>query len=198
MKRYTHIAALLAVIFYGAACVSAQTADLKFDNDLITDFYKGMGGDEPSLERAITKAAKILAANPKDAQALVWTGSVNLAQSGKVFMAGNFAEGGKLWAEGRRKMDEAVALDGENVEILIVRGSTYLSASAKYPVKEEADKLRLLGRADLEKIIAVTEGKTDGKSVGIRAKSIIILSKHYSETGDKEKAESYKKMLPTR
>ncbi len=195
MKKYTYIATLFAIILFATATTFAQTETPKFDNDLMTEFTKGMQGDSESYERAMAKADKILAANPKDSQTMVWTGSATLAQSGQAFMTGNFAEGGKMWAEGRRKMDEAVSLDGENIEVLIVRGSTYISASAKYPVKDEADKLRSLGTADLEKIISSTEGKTDGKSVGIRTKAISIFVKHYTEIGDKEKAESYKKML---
>ncbi len=195
MKKYTYIATLFAIILFGSTLVFAQTDTPKFDDALMADFSNGMQGDSASYERAMAKANKILAANPKDSQTLVWAGSATLAQSGQAFMSGNFAEGGKMWAEGRRKMDDAVSLDGENIEVLIVRGSTYIGASAKYPVKEEADKLRSLGTADLEKIISSTEGKTDGKSVGIRTKAINIFVKHYTETGDKEKAESYKKML---
>jgi hypothetical protein len=198
MKKYTYIATLFAIILFGSVSAFAQTETLKFDNDLMADFSKGMQGDSASYDRAMVKAEKILAANPKDSQTLVWAGSATLAQSGQAFMSGNFADGGKMWAEGRRKMDEAVSLDGENIEILIVRGSTYISASAKYPVKEEADKLRSLGTADLEKIISSTEGKTDGRSVGIRTKAISIFVKHYTETGDKEKVESYKKLLPAK
>jgi hypothetical protein len=195
MKKYTYIATLFAIILFGSVSAFAQTETPKFDNDLMTEFSKGMQGDAASYQSAMAKAEKILAANPKDSQTLVWAGSATLAQSGQAFMSGNFAEGGKMWAEGRRKMDEAVSLDGENIGVLIVRGSTYIGASAKYPVKEEADKLRTLGTADLEKIISSTEGKTDEKSVGIRTKAISIFVKHYTETGDKVKAESYKKML---
>jgi hypothetical protein len=195
MKKYTYIATLFAIILFGSVTTFAQTETPKFDNDLTAEFTKGMQGDSASYDRAMAKAEKILAVNPKDSQTLVWAGSATLAQSGQAFMSGNFADGGKMWSEGRRKMDEAVSLDGENIEVLIVRGSTYISASAKYPVKDEADKLRTLGTADLEKIISSTEGKTDGKSIGIRTKAISIFVKHYTEIGDKEKAESYKKML---
>lgn len=195
MIKYTRITALFAVMLFGSTAIFAQNETAKFDNDLMTEFSKALQGDSASYESAMAKAEKILAANPKDSQTLVWAGSATLAQSGQAFMAGNFAEGGKLWAEGRRQMDEAVALDGENIEVLIVRGSTYLSASAKYPIKEEADKLRSLGTADLEKIVGATDGKTIEKSAGIRAKAITILAKHYEAAGDKEKAEIYRKML---
>lgn len=196
MKKYTRIATLFAIMLFGSASIFAQNEYPKFDDDLMTAFSKAMqDSDSASYETAMAKAEKILAANPKDAQTLVWAGSATLAQSGQVFMAGNFAEGGKLWAEGRRRMDEAVALDGENIEVLIVRGATYLGASAKYPVKDEADKLRALGTADLEKIIGATEGKTAERSAEIRTKSIHLLAKHYEAAGNKEKAEIYRKML---
>ena len=198
MKKYTYIATLFAIILFVTASNFAQTDAPKFDNELVSDFSKGMGGDEASLERAMAKAEKILAANPKDARTLVWLGTANLAQSGKVFMSGDIMNGGKLWAEGRKKMDEAVAVDSENPEVLLVRGSTYLNASTKYPFKEEADAIFKLGKSDLDKIITSTEGKTDGKSTAIRNEAAKHFVKYYTETGDKEKVEIYKKMLTTK
>lgn len=195
MKKYTFITSLIAIMLFVTASGFAQTETPKFDNELITDFSKGMGGDDSSLERAMAKAEKILAANPKDARTLVWMGAATLAKSGKVFMTGDFMAGGKMWAEGRKKMDESVALDGENLEVLIVRGSTYTNASTKYPFKEEADEIFKLGKSDLDKIIASTEGKADEKSKGIRSQAIKRFIKYYSETGEKEKTETYKKML---
>jgi hypothetical protein len=196
MKKYTYILTVLfAIICTASTFTFAQTETSKFDAELMSDFSKGMGGDDASLEKAFKKAEQILAANPKDAQTLVWLGSAILANSGKKFMSGNIPEGGKLWKEGRTKMDEAIAIDGENLEVLIVRGQTYLSASQQFPVKEEADRLRTLAVADLEKIITLTDGKTDGKSVGIRQQAIKQFVNFYTKTGDKEKAESYKKML---
>jgi hypothetical protein len=196
MKKNTYILTLLfAVICTVSTLTFAQSETPKFDAELLSDFSKGMGGDDARLEKAFKKADQILAANPKDAQTLVWVGSATLAKSGKSFMSGNVAEGGKLWKTGRAKMDEAVTIDSENIEVLIVRGSTYLSASQQFPVKEEADKLRTLGTGDLEKIISLTNGKTDGKPFGIRQKAIEQFVNFYTKTGDKEKAESYKKML---
>lgn len=196
MKKYISILTVLFAMFYAFANITfAQTEAPKFDADLAENFSKGMSGDAESLEKALKKAEEILTANPKDAQTLVWVGSATLARSGKSFMSGNIAEGGKLWKTGRAKMDEAVEIEPENIEVLIVRGSTYLSASQQFPVKEEADKLRSLAVADLEKIIALTEGKTGGKSIGVRQQAVRQFIKFYTATGDKEKAESYRKML---
>jgi hypothetical protein len=195
MKKHPYIAKLFAIILFASATVLAQNTTPKFDDELRSEFSKGVQGDSASLETAIAKAEKILAANPKDAQTLVWLGSATLAQSGKAFMAGNFAEGGKLWAEGRQKMDKAVSLDGENLEVLFVRGSTYLNASTKYPIKAEADELAKLGKSDLEKIIAATEGKQDEKSIAFRQRASKVFVGYYTATGDNEKAENYRKML---
>jgi uncharacterized protein YpmB len=196
MKKYTYILTVLFAIICAASTITfAQSETPKFDAELMSDFSKGMGGDEASLEKAFKKAEQILAANPKDAQTLVWVGSATLTKAGKSFMSGNIPEGGKLWKEGRTKIDEAVTIDGENLEVLIVRGSTYLGASQQFPIKEEADRLRTLAVADLEKIITLTDGKTDGKSVGIRQQAIKQFVNFYTKTGDKEKAEIYQKML---
>lgn len=199
MKKYTYILTLLFAIVCTVSTVTfAQSETPKFDAELMSNFSKGMGGDSAAMELAVAKAEKILAANPKDARTLVWFGTANLAQSGKVFMSGDYMNGGKLWKDGRTKMDEAVSIDGENLEVLIVRGSTYLNASTKYPVETEASEIFKLGKGDLDKIIALTEGKTEEKSKGIRNEAIKNLINYYTVKADKEKVESYKKMLTTK
>ncbi|MCU0239800.1 MAG: hypothetical protein MUC29_10185 [Pyrinomonadaceae bacterium] len=173
MKKYTYILTLLFAIICTVSNITfAQSETPKFDAELMSNFSKGMGGDSAAMELAVAKAEKILAVNPKDARILVWFGTANLAQSGKVFMSGDYMNGGKLWKDGRTKMDEAVSIDGEN--------------------------LFKLGKGDLDKIIALTEGKTDEKSKGIRNEAVKNLINYYTVKSDKEKVESYKKMLTTK
>jgi hypothetical protein len=189
MKKYTFIAIFIfAIIAFSSASIFAQTDDLKFDSALAADFSKGMSGDADTLKNATDRAEKILAANPQDARTLVWLGAATLTRSGKYFMSGNFAEGGKNWKEGRRKMDEAVTLDGENVEILMTRGSTYLTASKQFPVKEEAQKILQLGIGDYEKVAA--NSKFSKFPENMRSQVLNGLANGYERLSNKEKAKT--------
>lgn len=190
MKKYTFIVIFVfAVISSGAVSIFAQTGGLKFDEALAADFSKGMDGDAASLERAVQKAGEILAANPKDARTLVWLGSAMLSRSGQFFMSGNYTEGGKSWKDGRQKMDEAVSLDGANTEVLMTRGTTYLSASKQFPVKEEANNILKLGTSDYEKITA--DPNFANFPANLRVKVWSGLAESYERLGDKQKAKTY-------
>lgn len=194
MKKYTFIAIFTAaVIGIFAASAFAQNDNLKFDSELAADFSKGLSGDAASLERATRKAEQILAANPKDAQTLVWLGAATLSRSGQYFMAGNFSEGGKNWKEGRRKMDEAVALDGANIDVLMTRGTTYLAASKQFPVKEEADRILKLGVSDYEK--AAADKNFAHFPAAMRSEVLSGMADGFERLGDEAKAKGSYQIL---
>lgn len=196
MRKFTYIAIFIfAIISIGSVSIFAQTENLKFDDALAADFSKGMSGDATSLERAMLRGEKILAANPNDAQTLVWMGSATLARSGQLFMSGNLSEGGKNWKEGRRKMDEAVALDGANVEVLMTRGRTYLTASKQFPIKEEANNILKLGVGDYEKIVA--DKNFSHFPERMRSSVLSGLAESYERLGDNQKAKSFYQNLST-
>lgn len=184
----------LLLIAGSAAIVSAQTAKkpaLKFDNALRQEFEKGMAGDADALERALAGAKKILANDPKDANALVWMGSAMLASSGAAFKAGNYGEGGELWKGGLEAMDAAVASAPEQPEIIIVRGSTLMQASKKFPVAAEAARLRLIGIGDVEKFIKLTGDNFRQMPEPMRARLLLNLAEAYELNADKTQARIY-------
>lgn len=196
MKKYIHIAILIcAAIGIGSVSIFAQSDNLKFDSELAADFSRGMSGDAVSLERATQRAGKILAANPQDAQALVWLGSATLARSGQFFMAGNFAEGSKNWKEGRREMDEAAALDGANIEVLMTRGTTYLTASKQFPVKQEAANILKLGVGDFENVVSNPQFSHFPETT--RSRVLLGLADGYERLGDTAKAKTSYQALST-
>src|SRR4028119_1716836 len=86
---------LFSAFLFGAAQITfaqEKQNDLKLGAELEKDFQVGMAGDQIALVRALQTADKILAVNPKDAETLVWRGAGGLAQAGKAFQSGNFAE----------------------------------------------------------------------------------------------------------
>ena len=185
MKKYTYsLIFVFAIICGGSIASFAQTFE-----PLQKDFNAGMSGDAEAFERAMKKSEELLAKNPKDAETLVLHGSATLFQSGQVFQTGNFGEGGKLWKKGQTEMDEAVKLLPENVNVLMTRGSTYLSASKAFPVKEEAARLLKIGVGDFEKITADKNFKQFPES--LRSQVLLGLAESYERMKDHEKSTGF-------
>jgi tetratricopeptide (TPR) repeat protein len=128
----------------------------RFDMIVRTDFFAGFGGDEARLQKAMTTCETILAENPTHAEALVWHGGGLLFQAGRSFQAGDTEKGLQLFQEGLAQMNQAVALQPENVAVLIPRGAVLLSATRTMepgvarPLLEQAV-------ADYERVLGIQE-----------------------------------------
>src|SRR3989442_1518273 len=91
----------------------------RFDNLVRADFFAGYGGDEARLARGMEACEKALAADPRNAAALVWHGGGLFFQSGIKFRAGDWRSGLDLQQRGLKEMDDAVALAPDDLETLI-------------------------------------------------------------------------------
>jgi hypothetical protein len=100
---------------------------------------------------------KMLADNPRHAEALVWHGSGLLFQSGQAFLSGDGSKGRVLWDRGLQEMNDAVALEPQNVAVLIPRGATLLEASRNVPEPVRRTLLEQ-GVNDYEKVLALQAG----------------------------------------
>jgi tetratricopeptide (TPR) repeat protein len=106
---------------------------IRFDQEVRDDFFSGFNGDENALKKGIEVCEKVLAENPKHAEALVWLGSGQVYLSGKAFSTGKSAEGMKLWQEGITNMDKAAELEPKNIGVLIPRAAVLMPASRGLP-----------------------------------------------------------------
>lgn len=189
---------LLVSIFFALAGtnVLGQTpTDSKFDLALQKEFEKGVAGDEAALSRAMQRAEKILAANPQDAESLVWRGSASLVLAGNAYRSGNFAEGGKFWQKGLQEMDDAVKFAPDNFKVRYVRGATVLSAAKNFPDPATSKTLREKGIADYERLLSSTGEQSQKMLVSERSKILTALVQAYEKAGDKAKADFYKQQL---
>lgn len=190
--------ALGVVICAALTCAAAQSVQAqidKFDESLQNDFASGMGGDAAKLEQAMRRAEKILAANPADAETLVWHGSATLSEAGKAYQNGDFRQGAELWKRGLSEMDKAVELAPENFVVRIVRGSTALSAARKFPDPAVAKELREKVVSDYEKILTLSDEKAKKALPKERARVLNGLVEAYEKLGDKAKAETFRAQL---
>jgi tetratricopeptide (TPR) repeat protein len=181
---------LFSAFLFGAAQIAfAQDKqnDLKFSAELEKDFQAGTAGDQIALVRALQTADKILAVNPKDAETLVWRGAGWLAQAGKAFQSGNFAEGGELWQKALENMKSAVEHEPRNVSIRMIRGAALLSAAKQFPSPDVARNLRETAAVDYEQVLTVTAEKFKTMPEKQQQQILYSLADAYDKLGDKIK-----------
>jgi tetratricopeptide (TPR) repeat protein len=159
---------LVVALMLGLGQNGAASAE-RFDMAVRTDFFAGFAGDEARLRKGMETCEQILAANPRHAEALVWHGSGLLFQGGAAFAAGDMKRGGELSGRGLEEMNRAVALEPDNIGVLIPQGATLLVASRTMPGDA--------GKALLE------------QAVGNYEKVLAIQAPYFSTLGDHPKGE---------
>jgi hypothetical protein len=118
------------------------------------DFFAGMMGDHARLDRGMLFCEKILAENPRHAEALVWHGGGLLARAAQAYTKGDSAMGDKLWNQGLEEMNNAVAFEPENMAVKIGRSATLIGLAQSGWDSSDARAKALLesALADYEKV----------------------------------------------
>jgi tetratricopeptide (TPR) repeat protein len=174
----------------GAAAQAPPPA--RFDMVVRADFFAGFGGDPARLAKGMETCEKILADNPKHAEALVWHGGGLLFQGGQAFQRGDMQSGGELFGRGVKEMDEAVALAPTNVAVLIPRGATLLAATRNMPPQVGRPLIeKAIG--DYEKTLEIQTASGVFTTLGDHPKGELLfgLAEGYSRLGQPEKARVY-------
>jgi len=110
--------------------VFAQT---RFDMVVRDDLFGGLAGNRESLARGLATCEKILAGNPKDAEAMVWHGIGTLILSRLEFEKGDAQGALMLVQKGTAEMDRAVELEPDNLGVRIPRGAALRDATQQLP-----------------------------------------------------------------
>ncbi len=131
-----------------------------------------------------------LAADPKNAEALVWHGSGEYFLSGRAFQKGDSQKGTELSKLGMKEMDEAVMLAPENVAVRIPRGAVLLTASHFMP-PDMARPLIEKGLSDYERSLELQAPHFDSLGTHPRGELLFGLADGYSRLGNQEKAKMY-------
>jgi tetratricopeptide (TPR) repeat protein len=182
----TKLAALLLI--GGASLLPAQD---RFDFKVRNYFFAGFAGDAGSLEKGMKICEDSLAADPKNAQALVWHGAGLFYESGQAFQKQDMQKGGELWSRGLKEMDDAVALAPDQLGVVIPRGAVLLTASKYVPSPEMARPLIEKGVADFEKTYQLQAAKFDNIGTHPRGELMIGLADGYNRLGNQEKAQEW-------
>lgn len=164
--------------------------------DLIgKDFFAGLSGDAAAFERAMNVCEQALASDPEDGEALVFLGAGDLWRAGQAFRQGNVPEGFSLWAGGLRKMDEGVALDPSDPNVLIARGMPLIKCAPFEPCPEASRQMLEKGVADLEDAIALTGADFCKAPPFERGEILTALVDGLERLGRIEEAEAYRALI---
>jgi tetratricopeptide (TPR) repeat protein len=182
----TKLAALLLI--GSASLVPAQD---RFDFKVRNYFFSGFAGDAASLEKGMKICEDSIAADPKNAQAMVWHGAGLFYESGQAFQKQDMQKGGELWARGLKEMDDAVALAPEQLGVIIPRGAVLLTGSKYVGSPEMALPLIEKGVADFEKAYQLQAPNFDKIGTHPRGELMIGLADGYNRLGNQEKAQEW-------
>ena len=168
-----------------------QPDRVRFDNKVRESFFSGFAGDAAALDQAMKMCEEALARDPHDAPAMVWHGSGLVFRSGQAFRKGDFAQGRELWKRGLKEMDDAVALQPADVQVLIPRGATLLNDSRYSTQPDEAKEMLKKGVSDYEAVLKV-QGPYFGQiPLHSRGELLFGLAEGWYRLGDVSKARSY-------
>jgi hypothetical protein len=202
------LAALAAACSAGAGRAAAPTAPAlqaadstpahpreRLELKVRADFFAGMAGDTAAFARAMKVCDDALAANPSDAEALVWRGAGRLFESGTAYRSGNMAGGQKLWDQALGEMDRAVSLEPDNLGVRIPRGAALLGAGPHVPDPALARTLFVRAADDYEVTLKVQEPYLSRLSTHAREELFYGLADARSHLGDEAGARAYVERL---
>ncbi|HYL73532.1 MAG TPA: tetratricopeptide repeat protein [Bryobacteraceae bacterium] len=167
-----------------------KSGDGRFDSRVREDFFAGYAGDSARLARGMKTCEEALAANPRDAAALVWHGGGLYFQAGRAFRAGDTAKGLELNGRGLKEMNDGVALAPESLQTRIPRGAI-LIASARFIDDAMAKPLLETGVADYEKAMEIEKPYFGNAGVHGRGELMGGLADAYRRLGNTDKAREY-------
>jgi len=168
--------------------VRAADEPPRLDKQIRADFMAGFQGDRAAFERAYAAAAKILEAQPKNAEAMVWLGAATLKLSSRAFLEDqDMQKGTELWAKGNSMMDQAVELNPDNIPVRVTRASTLLVATRSTPPEWQPELLKKVV-ADFTHVIELHRDQFDKLPVHSRGELLAGLADGYGRLGDQEKS----------
>jgi tetratricopeptide (TPR) repeat protein len=189
-------AAVIAISHLAVStATSAQDASKRFDFLVREDIFAGLAGDRARFDKAMKLCEETLAKNPKHSEAMVWHGGGVLTRAGWAFQAGDMRKGGELWRKGLDEMNAAVALEPDNIGVLIPRAAVLLEASKHVPVPAAAIELLETAVKDYEKVLRLQQSYFDKLSTHSRCELLSALGSGWHRLGDLNKAEHYFKRL---
>lgn len=185
------IAGAIAFLIGFLSTLRPAPAQQRFDLKVRNDFFAGFAGDKEALARAMKMCEDALAADPRNAEAMVWHGSGLLSQSQALFASGDAEHAMPLWTRGLDEMKRAVEIAPDDVGVRIPRGAVLLTASHYLPDAAMAKPLIEAGVADYQHTYDLQNEYFATLGTHPRGELLFGLAEGYSRLGNEEKATEY-------
>jgi len=158
-----------------------------------SDFFAGMMGNKARLDRGMKYCEDLLAKNPKHAEALVWHGGGLLVRAVHTYTKGDDAAGDKLWKTGIDEMNEAAALEPDNMKVKIGRSATLIgyAQSGWDPSDSQSRVLLESALLDYEKVYRWQKPNFNSVPIHSRGELLFGLASGWSILGNDLKAREY-------
>jgi hypothetical protein len=186
----SHASPVPSVAPTAAAPPAAAAQPERFDEKVRADFFDGMRGDTVAMERAMKVCDETLAKNPKHAEAMVWHGAGVLARASAAFRAGDRQQGIALYTQGLAEMDNAVALEPNNIGVRIPRGAVLLAMAPFVPGPEKTTLLER-GISDYEMTYSLQKAYFAQLTLHSREQLLYGLTDGYANLGKSDQAAVY-------
>ena len=141
-----------------AFTLAAQQPSERFSPGL--DFFAAMKGDEAAFQRGMATTEKMIAENPKNAEALVWHGIGTTLLAEREFKGGNAQKGIELFQKGIAEMETATTLAPDKPAIRIPRGAALKEMSREMPPQMGAPLLEA-ARTDYQRVFDLQQSRLD-------------------------------------
>lgn len=191
IRPTTTFLSLLVATTLGCATPAAAPEPGGFDDRVRDGFFAGFTGDEAALERAMQLTERVLARNPRHAQAMVWHGAGVYFRAGQAFRRGDTAQGFSLFTRGMREMDQAVALEPDDLAVRIPRGAVLLTSTREIDDPAVSRPLLEKGLGDYHRAHDMQKAKLHELGVHPRGELLFGLADGWSRMGDRQKATEF-------
>jgi tetratricopeptide (TPR) repeat protein len=189
----SRLAAWLMAVGLGISAAGAADAQMaeRFDYLVREDMFRGFAGDTAAFERAMALCETRLAADPNNAEALVWHGTGLLFRAGEAVRSGDHDKGAALNRAGLAEMAKAVALRPNDISVLIPRGSVMLAAGMRIPDVERARRFFETAVGDFEKVLALQQPYLESLPPHPKGELLAALAEGWSRLGEMQKSQLY-------
>jgi len=153
--------------------------------------FNGFEGDEEAFDRAMGLCEQRLAANPDDAEPLVWHGVGLMFRAASAAMAGGREQAALLGRQGFTEMARAVALAPDAVGVLIPRGAVLLGAAKEMPDGARAREYLHTAIDDFERALKLQQPYLARMSTHAKGELLGGLAEGWSRLDDMERARVY-------
>jgi hypothetical protein len=167
--------------------------DDNLDSIVRSDFFAGMMGNKVRLDRGMKYCEDLLDKNPKHAEALVWHGGGLLVRAVHAYTKGDDAAGEKLWKTGIEEMNQAAALEPNNMKVKIGRSATLIGYAQSGWDQSDSQGRVLLESALLDYEAVYRWQKPNFSNVPIHSRGELLfgLASGWSILGNEKKTRKY-------